>query len=116
MRLLHRFLCGFPLWALGSAATLVGLAIAAAQVWPGAKRWDEAIGDRLVATVSEPLFIFLAVVVVALWGFATWYTWPARQAADQTRPERVARHTLGATVGEHFASVMQEMELDKKAE
>ena len=79
MRLFHRFLCWFPLWALGTCGAIVGLAIAAAQVWPAAKLWDERQRDWIFALVSQPIFRFVAGIVIAAWLFLTWLTWPARR-------------------------------------
>lgn len=78
---MHRFLRWFPVWALGTAVSFVALAIAAAQVWPGAKHWDEAQRDKVLAVMSAPLFWLIAVLVVALWAYVTWHTRPTRKPA-----------------------------------
>jgi hypothetical protein len=83
MRHLHQFLCRFPLWTLGTATTFVGLAIAAAQVWPAAKAWDEAQRDRMLAAVNEPHFWVVTAIVVAAWISAAWHTRPTRKRASE---------------------------------
>ena len=79
MRLVHRFLCWFPLWAFGTILALVGLAATAAQVWPAAKRWDEARFSEVRSVMSAPLFWFIAIIVCAAWVYLTWRTWPMRK-------------------------------------
>jgi hypothetical protein len=88
MRLLHRFLFWFPLWALGAVATFVGLAIAAAQVWPAAKIWDETQRDRAFALASEPISWILAAIAVATWAYLIWFTLRARRA-DARQPSNM---------------------------
>ena len=88
MRLLHRFLCWFPLWAFGTLLALVAIAVAAAQVWPRARAWDEVQYGRACTVVREPAFWIYAIIIAVLWGILTWFTWPARKRASSGWTDR----------------------------
>lgn len=99
MRLAHRLLCWFPLWAFGSADTFVGLAIGAAQVWPAVKTWDEAERDQVFVTMSEPVFWLIALMAGGLWAYLTWLTWPSRDGLKRWPPHPAITQPMKSPYG-----------------
>lgn len=91
-RVAHGFLCRFPLWLFGAVATAAGLAIAAAQVWAGARTFVEAIYASLLVVANSSYSLLIALLIVGAWLLACYLTRPIYRhgAARATMPLSVA--------------------------
>lgn len=87
MQVIHRFLRWFPLRALGVLFGFVGLAIAAAQVWPKVKEWDEAKRDFVLHAIKQPASWLAAGIVLITWLYLVWLTRPEKRSAASKGPK-----------------------------